>query len=1527
MNTSSVLFCGSSDNHPFIITGIGTPNNGNAQIVDGIVIYTPNTDFIGIDVFTYTICDVFNNCDEGTVTVNVTNAGECNNDVTYCAEPFEPMQVCVNFCTVTDAVITNITGQQGNSIGSPNGNCFNYTVLGGNTSNDILTIEACNAANECETIEITIVVECVEPIANDDAVNVNPNGTATVNVLNNDIQLCGFTLNAQLLNDGLYGSVTLVNGVLTYTPNVNVVAVTDVLTYIACNNCDEQLCDTATIFVTVNPNPTAVVIANPDQAFTNQNTSVNIPVLNNDIGQNINVSDIDYNGIGSVVLNGNGTVTYTPSLNFFGTDEFTYTICNENIPPNCDSTTVQITVWPNGPNQQPIVQDDVVQTQINQTITIPVLDNDFDPDGGTLTVTNVSSNPNGITTINPDGTITFIPNEGFTGVVILTYTACDNGQPILCDTGTISIYVGFPIPNQPPIGNNDNAETNENTAVIIDVLENDFDLEGDILTVSIVTNPINGTATVNDDGTITYTPNAGFTGTDMFVYQVCDTSDECDVATVVITVNAVVGNQTPIANDDNVNVEANNLITINVLANDIDPDGNIADLDITITQEPTVGAVTLNPDGTITYVPPTDFVGVITFTYEICDEEAACDTATVTVVVTEPANNTINAEPDVAFTPENTAVDIDILANDQGLNITSILITGFPNNGNVQINPFTNIAIYVPNTGFVGEDFFFYEICNNAGCDQTIVGITVFAEGTPNQAPFANNDVDTTSINTPVTVNVLANDSDPENGNLTVQPILNVEPTNGTAVVNPDGTITYTPNNGFTGEDSFVYEVCDESFDGWPVICVTATVVITVGTGEFSNTPPIANDDTQVVQMNATIEIPVMINDLDPDGDVIVISTISTQPANGTASILPTGTIQYTPNNGFLGDDYLIYVICDNGNPVLCDTAYVEILVIDETVNECVVFDETLEETPITICVTDYNFELPFDVSEIDFSMVPTDGVVYFDDALANDCFVYVPNENFNGLEVFEVIACSNLPECKNITITIDVLPVNDAPIANFDTAETPINVSINIPILDNDTDPDGDVLIIEIIEMPTNGTAVVAANGTIFYVPNADFEGTDTLIYQVEDPSGLTDTAIVYITVGETDTSEQVPPIAVNDTVTIDVDENIEILVLANDTDPDGDDELINVVEITQDPQNGTAVITDDNTIFYSPNVSFVGFDTIVYWIEDEDGLMDSAIIFITVGNPDTSDMIPPIANPDFITMELNTDTLIPALGNDEDPDGDVTLLTIIDIMVQPENGTAEITEDAISILYTPNSNFIGEDIIVYVIEDEDGLTDFDTIFITVTADTVQQVTYVGTTNDADTLCINVAKEIFVLTNDTLIDIPATSFIDISVITDPENGSTLINSNDGFNDNSITYVPNIDFVGIDSFTYAVCVDDICDTAMVNVIVYPADNGYCLDDEIDDECDDIFIPNGFSPNGDGENDFWLIPNLQECFPENEVQIFNRWGDLVFSQKNYDSNNAWDGTWQQNDKDVPDGTYFYVLMYGEEKKASFIEVRR
>ncbi|CAN0603922.1 unnamed protein product, partial [Ectocarpus sp. 12 AP-2014] len=166
------------------------------------------------------------------------------------------------------------------------------------------------------------------------------------------------------------------------------------------------------------------------------------------------------------------------------------------------------------------------------------------------------------------------------------------------------------------------------------------------------------------------------------------------------------------------------------------------------------------------------------------------------------------------------------------------------------------------------------------------------------------------------------NDEDFEGDNQTVT--ANTQPANGTVVVNPDGSYTYTPNPGFIGQDTFEYTICD---DGNPQACDTATVYIEVlPQGGPENEAPIANADTATTPEGTPIDIVVLANDFDPDADPITI-TGTTDPANGTVTINPDGTITYTPDPGFIGEDTFTYTICDDGNPQLCDTATVTVTV------------------------------------------------------------------------------------------------------------------------------------------------------------------------------------------------------------------------------------------------------------------------------------------------------------------------------------------------------------------------------------------------------------------------------------------------------------------------------------------------------------------------------------------------------------------------------------------------------------------------
>ena len=220
-------------------------------------------------------------------------------------------------------------------------------------------------------------------------------------------------------------------------------------------------------------------------------------------------------------------------------------------------------------NDPPRTVDDIALTLEDSPITIDVLTNDSDPDGDPLTVIAVSVPPNGTVVINPDRTVTYTPNPNFDGVDSFTYEV-DDGQGGR-STGRVDVTV-TPV-NDPPVAVDDNASTPEDTSVTIDVLTNDSDADGDALTITLVSNPANGSAAIQGTG-IAYTPDPDFNGSDTFTYTI---SDGQATAPATVTIDVTVVNDVPIAVDDTYSVNedtALNIPALGVLSNDSDPDGD-----------------------------------------------------------------------------------------------------------------------------------------------------------------------------------------------------------------------------------------------------------------------------------------------------------------------------------------------------------------------------------------------------------------------------------------------------------------------------------------------------------------------------------------------------------------------------------------------------------------------------------------------------------------------------------------------------------------------------------------------------------------------------------------------------------------------------------------------------------------------------------------------------------------------------------------------------------------------------------------
>ncbi len=288
-------------------------------------------------------------------------------------------------------------------------------------------------------------------------------------------------------------------------------------------------------------------MATKDVASTNEDTPVVIPVLTNDSDTDGalvpgTVASVTPPANGTININAlTGEITYTPNPNFTGTDTFIYQVCDNGtpLPSLCDTAEVTVTVNP--VNDAPVAVDDVNSTTEETPVNGNVSPNDSDVDGPGATFTTVTTPPNGTIVLNPDGTYTYTPNPNFTGTDVFTYQICDGGTPNLCDTATVTLTV-TPV-NDGPIANPDNSTTNEDTPVTITVLSNDSDVDGALVpgSVTVGVQPANGTVNINTiTGEITYTPNPNFTGTDTFIYQVCDNGTPlpalCDTALVTVTV-------------------------------------------------------------------------------------------------------------------------------------------------------------------------------------------------------------------------------------------------------------------------------------------------------------------------------------------------------------------------------------------------------------------------------------------------------------------------------------------------------------------------------------------------------------------------------------------------------------------------------------------------------------------------------------------------------------------------------------------------------------------------------------------------------------------------------------------------------------------------------------------------------------------------------------------------------------------------------------------------------------------------------
>ncbi len=227
---------------------------------------------------------------------------------------------------------------------------------------------------------------------------------------------------------------------------------------------------------------------------------------------------------GEVTLETDGQFTYMPDSDFTGADTFSYRVCDPD--QLCDTATVTIDVRAlTMANAAPYAADDQAVTRPNDSVKVVVLANDGDLDGAVnpATVSIVTEPGHGLAMVGSDGTIVFTPATGRTDEIRFSYRVCDNGAPVLCTTANVAVEVAAAGSNT-TYAFEDAAWGRTGASLQTNLLINDFDLEGDtqLLQTTPISAPSHGRLILATDGAIVYTPDAGYVGSDRFVYQVCD---------------------------------------------------------------------------------------------------------------------------------------------------------------------------------------------------------------------------------------------------------------------------------------------------------------------------------------------------------------------------------------------------------------------------------------------------------------------------------------------------------------------------------------------------------------------------------------------------------------------------------------------------------------------------------------------------------------------------------------------------------------------------------------------------------------------------------------------------------------------------------------------------------------------------------------------------------------------------------------------------------------------------------------------
>jgi hypothetical protein len=796
--------------------------------------------------------------------------------------------------------------------------------------------------------------------------------------------------------------------------------------------------------------------------------------------------------------------------------------------------------------------------------------------------------------------------------------------------------------------------------------------------------------------------------------------------------------------------------------------------------------------------------------------------AAVAPELRESDNNGLD-DPPVAIDDSVTArsgasVPIQVTANDYDPDGEAIAISdvGSAGHGTVDIGTASTV-VYVPEPGFVGIDQFDYTIVDGNG---TEAGATVIVEllavDATNNPPLGVDDQAQTGSGVPVIVEVLLNDVDPERDSLQIGSFSPPEGVGETALgevtetIGPSGlpALRFAPIEGFEGTAIFSYR----PVDALDAVGDDVEVRVEVARINGENRPPVTRPDALRVRRNVETSLPVLINDADPDGDTLSLSTVEPLPGGldvrvegeQLVVVVRAGADPLTPfeyeiddGNGHIVRGFVLVDVIDDIEPnrppvVTADSGRAVVgasVVIDVTANDVDPDGDPLTVVEVSQPDDDRGEAVVFSRDQIQFSPTP----LADDSDEVNARFTYTVSDG-NGHEVVGEVTITVLPEA---------LP--EPPFARDDSTFTFVDVPVTIDVLRNDGDPSGGRP--SLVGRPgcsIGGQAIVTADSQIRFDPPRGLSGAFRCTYEVTNSLGLRASASIIVSVREPELTNQ-PPEVLNDSLTVEVNEIGSIDVTLNDRDPDGDDSALEVVSSTA-PTLGTAE-RQGNTIVFAAGAQ-TGPTTITYQVSDADGAVSLGRLLVRV--IETAN-VAPIAIADARSIfGPGTPQQFNVLDNDSDPDETPGGLSVVSATQASGDGTISLSGSTVTIF--PNPEFIGDIIAGYTIRDGDGLTSSANIVLTVQ----EPLNRPPDARDDSTQVVNGGTvTTSVLFNDTDPDGDQLS-VTLSGGPDPSIGTASIQG-----DQSIVFTAVPGASGTASITYQVSDGEFIDAAILRVAVLP----------------------------------------------------------------------------------------------------------